>query len=1352
MAHNKIGEELRLLIMKQRFRNVQVEPSHERQWKNAPRASRERVLWLCRQAVGERVLDLGCGSGFTSILLAKEGFQVLGVDFDEEAIGWAVSQTRQERRSVQERLDFSVADLTSFKPEGEVFDTVILGHVLNEFICPDRVLEVAHRSLAQGGALVLSVPFGHSLNESPVVQKRVFFVGSLVLLVSRRFELEKLRLGDGSLLCTATRRDEKISPQLEKSQSSILAEWLLHEEKEFCQRELKLLNSHGPIDSDEGKIGGDGVDKGHEKASTIPERELELLKEDKQRLLEESRRARVLEQKAKRRATEAEKRAQELRAELSRTVSQSAIRFKVGTAFYDASQSPRDLLLLPWRLLKLYRVYRNRLRHQREVVQKNRAKSKPQVPSAQSESTEQQSEEKSARRPKPSSERSSTVASEDAVLFLAVNGGGLGHLTRCLAVARKLRRRSPTTKIIFLTTSYGLKVIEEQGFDAYYFPPKVYRPAMTAEQWNRRFATTLGDLLIYYKPSILVFDGVSIYQGLRRCLEQQPGISAVWIARGNWKEPADWVEKVRRSVSLFEAVVLPGEALAAGTPTELKLSEATWKQKVIAVAPILLLDRRDLLPREKAAEQLGIQAQGFNVLLQLGAGNINPLQELIQNTIHIVRSVHPGARIFIAESPIANESQVTAKATGRLNKYPLSLYLKSFDLLVSASGYNSFTEAVAFGIPTIFVPNTRTITDDQIKRAKRAEARGLGAVAHPFDEGVFKRSVRRLTNAKTGAALERRSLEAVPRNGADQVAETLEQWLPEDRRNRSALIYSAEAVRKAQETHEPPRVAAVVDEFTFRCFAPEARMLNLHAEHWRRQVEEHDPQFLFVESTWRGQEGSWRKRLESLVKGARGPLVELVAYCRGKGLPTVFWNKDDPPNFEIFLEAARFFDFVFTTAETCVPRYREALGHNRIFTLPFAAQPRLHNPVGSRCKDREIGFAGSWHRRYPERQRQMEWILKPAFKYGLDIFDRMHGSNSKSRRFPEAYQPFIKGFLPYDILSEEYKRYKIFLNVNTVTEDPTMCARRVFEVLATGTALVSSPSTAIENLLGGCVALSSDRQQTEGYLGKLLGSCENRERLEHRAVREVLSQHTYAERFAEILKRIGLSPPPRHSVDFVVAVVLSKDPRFIDRHMASLLRQKTKPGAILILAQGSTLGDLWRSRVDQLPVTTKILVSNAQEDFKESLSVQALRASRAGWWTFIIDGHNYGRNYLEDLILATNYSYGDVVGKSVYQMLEKGDIRILSTRPEAREFEYGTPVLVGASLFRRSVVERLGLPDDHLLQTSFDYGVDSGEFFVYAADRFSHLVIVSPAVSVEEATEALDAVEIDDRLLWPLHG
>ena len=211
-------------------------------------------------------------------------------------------------------------------------------------------------------------------------------------------------------------------------------------------------------------------------------------------------------------------------------------------------------------------------------------------------------------------------------------------------------------------------------------------------------------------------------------------------------------------------------------------------------------------------------------------------------------------------------------------------------------------------------------------------------------------------------------------------------------------------------------------------------------KHWRAQMEKTRPAFLFVESAWRGNNGGWRKRIVRYEDVEDNPLRELLQYCRSEGIPTAFWNKEDPPHFDNFIGAAREFDFVFTSDADCVPRYREALGHDRVYPLPFAAQPRVHNPSREKGWPRyPVCFAGTWMpRRYPERAETLRYLLEPAVQHGLHVFDRNLSrlDFGADYRFPDRYKEAIRGTLTYEEMLTAYRCYDVMLNVNTVSDSP----------------------------------------------------------------------------------------------------------------------------------------------------------------------------------------------------------------------------------------------------------------------------------------------------------------------------
>jgi len=68
-----------------------------------------------------RALDLGCGSGTSSLGLARAGWSVTGVDFAPRAV--RIAQSKAARAGL--KVDFRVADVTRLPPLPAPFDLVL---------------------------------------------------------------------------------------------------------------------------------------------------------------------------------------------------------------------------------------------------------------------------------------------------------------------------------------------------------------------------------------------------------------------------------------------------------------------------------------------------------------------------------------------------------------------------------------------------------------------------------------------------------------------------------------------------------------------------------------------------------------------------------------------------------------------------------------------------------------------------------------------------------------------------------------------------------------------------------------------------------------------------------------------------------------------------------------------------------------------------------------------------------------------------------------------------------------------------------------------------------------------------
>lgn len=104
-------------------------------------------------AVGARVLDAGCGTGYGAAIFAEAGAKsVLAVDLDPFSIGFA------RRRFSHPAIAFHRANCERLSLPPRSLDLVFSSNVLEHLDHPEDFLEAAFSALAPRGTAVLAVP------------------------------------------------------------------------------------------------------------------------------------------------------------------------------------------------------------------------------------------------------------------------------------------------------------------------------------------------------------------------------------------------------------------------------------------------------------------------------------------------------------------------------------------------------------------------------------------------------------------------------------------------------------------------------------------------------------------------------------------------------------------------------------------------------------------------------------------------------------------------------------------------------------------------------------------------------------------------------------------------------------------------------------------------------------------------------------------------------------------------------------------------------------------------------------------------------------------------------------------
>ena len=280
--------------------------------------------------------------------------------------------------------------------------------------------------------------------------------------------------------------------------------------------------------------------------------------------------------------------------------------------------------------------------------------------------------------------------------------------------------------------------------------------------------------------------------------------------------------------------------------------------------------------------------------------------------------------------------------------------------------------------------------------------------------------------------------------------------------------------RRLESGHSP--LAVICDRMTWTnlIFVHSASYLSPLT--WKDAIKQ-KPKFLFCEATWSGLAGScWRGQVyrdRRIFFENRKNLLEILGFCNSTGIPTVFWAKEDPAYFmhDIydFTDTALKFDHILTTAEECLPKYRQ-LGHKSVHLWPFGFSPQIYYPPQENVPQREMAaiFAGSWYKDHKLRCRELENIFEMVMEAGipLKIYDRNKKGMFSSKPFPRKYREYVQDGVNYEDLGEIYRKATYVINVNTVSGSNTMFSRRVYEAVACGAIIVSNESKGLRSQFG----------------------------------------------------------------------------------------------------------------------------------------------------------------------------------------------------------------------------------------------------------------------------------------------
>ena len=1326
------------------------------QWGDSGEILRQRIDWMVDQARGPRILDLGCSEGVLEILLARKGFNVTGVDINAEALAFARDLLAREPEEVRSRVRFVHGDLAQARLLDDRFDTLVMGEILEHLEDPQTLLNRSLDLIRPDGRVIITTPFGYHPDED---HRQTFCLSDFIALAKPRCALEHLQVESGYIHMVG-----RVSSSTESSWQQLDSDQLL------SMTETALVSSqqrlYGNISGHKRRVSSleQRVKEGDDRAAKL-QKDVKEESSKATRLWQEVEERKSREAKLWQEVEDRKAKASELQQELDAGRAKTAELQQE----LDAGRAKTAELLQE---LDAGRAKTAELLQELDAGRAKTAELQQELDAGRAKRAELQQELDAGR-------------AKAAELKQELDAGK----AKTAELLQELDAGKARTAELLLELDAGKAKTAEllQELDAGKAKAsKLQRELKKAREWEvklrRSIRWQLGTLFVEAarRPWRVVRLPLDLTRLAVVAFRRRYSVSSNNVSTRNPSHPSPPMTKNRGNMP--EARARPGGRTEVPTATSLLSAGSSSEQMVDWITDQVEGYRVAVVGCDNTALLESLDQLRFNVrAYQLDSSVSEPV--LVKREVSARSQEEPGRSLVTdlsipeAEGAVGSSGKADSviicemprdevEPEAFLNCLRDRLSQPEAKVIIVQPRFNAFPRngkdsdltSLLTALRTSTVPEYLSFANDSLRFVGRFN-RASSNTWSQFESGVWPQLIHEVVESiqhrksREISALEQR-VQDVLESTSYRAGQILVTSAKEPRTLWKAplrlwQLYRSSWVRTRQSNVGPspsgltptvdipalktpptrsegaPVVAAILDTFTEYCLRYEADLVLLTPKQWKRQLERAQPTFLLVESAWSGNNGEWRYLLTNYKSRDVNPLRDLVSYCREHKLTTVFWNKEDPPNFDVFIDAAKEFDFVFTTDVDSISKYKEICEHDRVYLMAFACQPRLHNPCREKSWPRyPVCFAGSWMEKYSERRRSLDDLLEPALAFGLHIFDRnfkVTGYDSRYR-FPDRYQSAIKGSLDYEHMLTAYRCYDVMMNVNTVTDSPTMFSRRVFESLACGTPVISTDSVGLEATLGGYVRITRNSQDTTSHLNELLADEERRMREGHLGYRYVHTHHTYRHRMKEMFLEVGVESGDsarKPSVSVVIATCRPDNVKFaIENYRKQVYAEKE-----LLLVLNNAIFDVESIEAQAKDLNNvRIVQVDGRVTLGESLNRGVEEAS--GYYIAKMDDDDYyGENYLSDMMLAADFSGAEILGKGTYFVHMKAS-NITALRSVASQHEF-TDFVAGATLTgQREVLREIRFPDctrgedSSLLATASKAGCR-----IYSADAFNTLVV-----------------------------
>lgn len=357
------------------------------------------------------------------------------------------------------------------------------------------------------------------------------------------------------------------------------------------------------------------------------------------------------------------------------------------------------------------------------------------------------------------------------IVCYAINGSGLGHLTRLTAVARWMRRYvslldNCTPEVIFLTSSDASDALAEAGFAAFKIPSKTVakRAQLDKLEYRRLAKHFVWNTLGVFAPDLLVVDTFpsgsfdELFQVLDGPFKKgfiYRDVKPEYAARPTF----------RSALGLYDTIAAPHQPAHVENRDAARIDNVFENADVAYCGEVVQFEREELIPRAIARRQLGVADVDRVVYLSAGGGGDPAAESTLVALVEALRA-EPCIHLLVGAGPLYRGSRLSGPNVTWFESPRVWQYFSAVDAALSAAGYNTFHELLFARVPTAFYSQSK-IADDQSRRITlAASVQACRHLSDVNDAPAITQTVRELLHEPTASKLRQGCEQFLNENGA----------------------------------------------------------------------------------------------------------------------------------------------------------------------------------------------------------------------------------------------------------------------------------------------------------------------------------------------------------------------------------------------------------------------------------------------------------------------------------------------------------------------------------------------------------------------------------------------------------